>query len=120
MLVDQDYYNNTYYGETISESTDFDKLNLRAEDDVNNASFSSVDDIEDWEEDYVKKAICSQIEFYYLNGDTYNDLASDSESIGKYSRSGSNSGNGSNTILCRRCKQYLQQSNMLFRGVRCE
>lgn len=117
MLVDLDYYNNTYYGEAISDETEFNKLNLRAEDDINNSSVTSIDDIEDWETDYVKKAICSQIEFYYLNGDTYNDISSDSESIGKYSRSAGSSAGSSNAILCQRGKQYLQQSNMLYRGI---
>ena len=117
MLVDYDYYINTYLGETIEE-TEFNKLNLRSEDDINNNSITGIDNIEDWEEENVKKAICSQVEWYYFNGDSYNDIGSSSETIGKYSRSGGGStgDSGSIPVLSPRCKQYLQQTNVLLRG----
>ena len=118
MIVDYDYYMNTYLGETMEEP-EFDKLNLRSEDDINNNSISGLDNIETWETDNVKKAICSQIEWYYFNGDVYNDLNSSSESIGKYSRSGGGSSQSGNSMpaLSPRCRQYLSQTNVLNRSV---
>jgi hypothetical protein len=117
MLVDYTYYIDEYKGETMDQS-EFDKWNLRAEDDINNNSISGIDNIESWEEEFVKKAICSQIEYYYLNGDSYNDLPSSSEAIGKYSRSGGGSSNGGSTpALSPRCRQYLGNTNVLNRSL---
>lgn len=117
MLVDYDYYSNTYLGEAI-ETAEFDKLNLRAEDDIILISNKDLSLIEDWETDYVKKAICSQIEYYFVNGETYNDLNQGSEKIGNYSRGSGGTGfnSGLKTSLCPRAKQYLGYTNLLYRG----
>lgn len=116
MLVDYTYYTDTYNGQTMDQA-EFDKWNQRAEDDIFNNSIMDVEDLETWEVTPVKNAICAQIEYYFFNGDTYNDIASDSETIGKYSRSGggSSSNGGASQALSPRCRQYLSKTNVLCR-----
>lgn len=121
MLVDYDYYLNTYYGDDM-ETDEFNKLNLRAEDDVTLISNKALSLIEDWETDHVKKAICSQIEYYFINGETYNQVGSSSEKIGNYSfNGGSTKGSGeSNDSLSPRARKYLSNTNLLYRGITCQ
>ena len=118
MIVTFAYYNDTYFGATIEE-TEFNRLNLRAEDDIDNLSSKDITDLETWEETPVKKAICSQIEYYFKNGDTYNESGAGSESIGKFSYSlgSAKDPSSSNIVLSPRSKQYLGKTNLLYRGI---
>ena len=118
MIVTFAYYNDAYYGATIEE-TEFNRLNLRAEDDIDNLSSKDITDLETWEETPVKKAICSQIEYYFLNGDTYNESAAGSEGIGKYNYSlgTAKDPSSSNIVLSPRTKNYLGKTNLLYRGI---
>lgn len=113
-IVDYDYYLNTYLGEDMTEN-EFNKLNLRAEDDIKLISNKDLSLIEDWEAEYVYKSICSQIEWYFVNGDTYNDAGASSEKIGGYSRAGGSQKADKNS-LSPRAKQYLANTNLLYRG----
>ena len=112
MIVTFGYYNDTYFGATI-EGTEFDRLNLRAEDDIIMISNKDLTLIEEWESDFLKKAICSQIEYYSINGESYNEKEPAAEDIGSYSYSDSKS---NKSTLAPRAINYLNYTNLLYRG----
>lgn len=117
MIVDEDYYSNTYFGEAM-ETGEFNKLNLRAEDDVASMSNKDLSLIETWETEHVKKSICAQIEWYFINGDTYNEQNKGNQKIGKYSTGsgGTSFNSGNKGSLSPRCERYLDNTTLLFRG----
>ena len=115
MIVSYEFYSTDYKGQAIAEA-EFDRLNLRAEDDVDNMSSKPLGEISDWEEIYVKKAICSQIEYYFLNGDTFNFDTAQSEGIGKFNYS-LGSAKSEKRVLSPRATSYLDKTSLLFRGV---
>lgn len=119
MIVDYSYYTDEYKGQ-ISDETEFDRLNLRAEDDMQMKSCKSLDECLTITLPFLKKAICSQIEYYYLNGDTYNDLNADSQSLGKFSYSGGSANNADVGVLSPRAKNYFNQTELSFVGVDLE
>ena len=117
MIVTREFYLNDYKGQTIPEA-EFDRLNQRAEDDIQMKSNKPLDETLSIFLNWVRKAICSQIEYYFLNGDGYNDDSVQGESLGKYSYSGARG--GSQNILSPRAKNYLNMTDLVYRGLDCE
>ena len=118
MIVTYEYYLNDYLGQTIPEA-EFNRLNMRAEDDIQMMSNKPLSETLTIFEGWLKKAICSQIEWYFLNGDTYNDDEADNQSLGSYSYSKGGS-SSSKTILSPRARNYLNMTDLTFAGVDCE
>lgn len=118
MIVSYEYYSTDYKGQTIPEA-EFDRLNLRAEDDIQMKSNKPLSETLSIFTTWLKKAICSQIEWYFLNGDTYNDDEAGSQSLGKYSYSKGNS-KSSTGILSPRAKNYLNMTDLVYAGIDCE
>jgi len=115
MIVSYEFYSEDYKGQEIAEA-EFDRLNLRAEDDIDNMANKPLGEISDWEELYVKKAICSQIEYYFLNGDTFNFDTAQSEGIGKFNYSLGRA-KSEKRVLSPRATSYLGKTSLVFRGV---
>ena len=112
--IDETYYENTYYG--VDAGTDFARLAARASDDIDMATRYSIvlADLDAGQLALVKKATCAQVEFYVQNGDTYNDQAGGSESIGSYSHSG---GPVKAPAVSPRSVAFLEQSGLMGRQV---
>lgn len=111
------YYDSVYFGEPAGDK--FDRLAARASDDVDIAARFQINmaALPAVHRDLVAKATAAQIEWYVLNGDTYNDQG-DTESIGSYSRTGGKSAvTGKPAALCPRARAYLEQTGLLSRAI---
>lgn len=124
MIVDYDYFNNSYGGIEIPENI-FENLSKRAENDINRLLKREIDpDSLDVQILYrVKNAICSQIEFLFVKGETSSVVAgsNSSFSIGSYSEStGSKYGASNNTVSNRYAdsvQEWLAMTGLLYKGV---
>jgi len=114
MIVTALYYESTYFGSPLETAT-FNKWNLRAEDDIYALGQFVYDDLTADQQEYVKKAICAQIEYYVMNGETYNNSDSASESIGRFSRSGVAANKAG--AFAPRALQYLEMAGVMNRSV---
>ncbi|AWI39512.1 hypothetical protein ABVL00_14785 [Lactiplantibacillus plantarum] len=131
-IVDQDFYANTYFGEQLPVIINFEPLEMRAEEMVNqyaNYYFDShnLDDLPlEADRINVKKAVCAQIEWFIDSGGV-EELANAKQSakgishvtIGKFSYEKS-----APTTLPRGTAQrsnaainYLRPTGLLYRGV---
>ncbi|MDY8145996.1 head-tail connector protein [Lactiplantibacillus plantarum] len=131
-IVDQDFYANTYFGEQVPVIINFGRLEMRAEEMVNqyaNYYFDShnLDDLPlEADRINVKKAVCAQIEWFIDSGGV-EELANAKQSakgishvtIGKFSYDKS-----APTTLPRGTAQrsnaainYLRPTGLLYRGV---
>ncbi|MBO9165595.1 hypothetical protein [Lactiplantibacillus pentosus] len=131
-IVDQDFYAYTYFGEQIPVNINFERLEMRAEEMVNqyaNYYFDShnLDDLPlEVDRINVKKAVCAQIEWFIDSGGV-EELANAKQSakgishvtIGKFSYEKS-----APTTLPRGTAQrsnaainYLRPTGLLYRGV---
>ncbi|XSE65855.1 hypothetical protein ACPT8H_13735 [Lactiplantibacillus plantarum] len=131
-IVDQDFYANTYFGERLPVIINFEPLEMRAEEMVNqyaNYYFDShnLDDLPlEADRINVKKAVCAQIEWFIDSGGV-EELANAKQSakgishvtIGKFSYDKS-----APTTLPRGTAQrsnaainYLRPTGLLYRGV---
>ncbi|MCW6126938.1 hypothetical protein VZM76_10255 [Lactiplantibacillus plantarum] len=131
-IVDQDFYANTYFGEQVPVIINFEPLEMRAEEMVNqyaNYYFDShnLDDLPlEADRINVKKAVCAQIEWFIDSGGV-EELANAKQSakgishvtIGKFSYDKS-----APTTLPRGTAQrsnaainYLRPTGLLYRGV---
>ncbi|WP_455386355.1 hypothetical protein [Lactiplantibacillus pentosus] len=131
-IVDQDFYAYTYFGEQVPVNINFERLEMRAEEMVNqyaNYYFDShnLDDLPlEADRINVKKAVCAQIEWFIDSGGV-EELANAKQSakgishvtIGKFSYEKSAS-----TTLPRGTAQrsnaainYLRPTGLLYRGV---
>lgn len=131
-IVDQDFYANTYFGEQLPVIINFEPLEMRAEEMVNqyaNYYFDShnLDDLPlEADRINVKKAACAQIEWFIDSGGV-EELANAKQSakgishvtIGKFSYDKS-----APTTLPRGTAQrsnaainYLRPTGLLYRGV---
>lgn len=131
-IVDQDFYANTYFGEQVPVNINFERLEMRAEEMVNqyaNYYFDShnLDDLPlEADRINVKKAVCAQIEWFIDSGGV-EELANAKQSakgishvtIGKFSYNKS-----ALTTLPRGTAQrsnaainYLRPTGLLYRGV---
>lgn len=88
MLVDTSYYKDTYRG---TETNSFDKLNLLAQSIIERLTMRDEDKLSaSLFVEKIKKAICAQIEYLAINGETNavnakEDGQMQSENIGSYS-----------------------------------
>jgi len=117
-FIDLDYYRDIYHG---AEGTDDEltKLIIRASDDINAKACWAIDDIADYAvivRNLIYKATAAQVEWYVINGATYNQSEADNVTIGKFSYSGKIKGSSSNN-LCSRATMFLSQTGLMFRGV---
>lgn len=131
-IVDQYFYANTYFGEQVPVNINFERLEMRAEEMVNqyaNYYFDShnLDDLPlEADRINVKKAVCAQIEWFIDSGGV-EELANAKQSakgishvtIGKFSYDKS-----APTTLPRGTAQrsnaainYLRPTGLLYRGV---
>ena len=131
-IVDQDFYANTYFGDQVPVIINFEPLEMRAEEMVNqyaNYHFDShnLDDLPlEADRINVKKAVCAQIEWFIDSGGV-EELANAKQSakgishvtIGKFSYEKS-----APTTLPRGTAQrsnaainYLRPTGLLYRGV---
>ncbi|QAS26496.1 hypothetical protein EQK26_05250 [Lactiplantibacillus plantarum] len=131
-IVDQDFYDNVYFGETVPADIKFERLEMRAEEMVNqyaNYYFDShsLDDLPlDADRINVKKAVCAQIEWFIDSGGV-EELANAKQSakgishvtIGKFSYEKSvpttlprGTAQRSNTAI-----NCLRPTGLLYRGV---
>lgn len=131
-IVDRDFYANTYFGEQVPVNIRFERLEMRAEEMVNqyaNYYFDShnLDDLPlEADRINVKKAVCAQIEWFIDSGGV-EELANTKQSakgishvtIGKFSYDKS-----APTMLPRGTAQrsnaainYLRPTGLLYRGV---
>lgn len=131
-IVDQDFYACTYFGEQVPVNINFGRLEMRAEEMVNqyaNYYFDShnLDDLPlEADRINVKKAVCAQIEWFIDSGGV-EELANTKQSakgishvtIGKFSYEKS-----APTTLPRGTAQrsnaainYLRPTGLLYRGV---
>ena len=111
------YYSSSYFGESAGDQ--FDRLAARASDDIDMATRFQVNPniLSAAQMDLVRKATAAQVEWYVLNGDTYNSQDT-SESIGSYSRTGGKSAiTGRPAALCPRAAAFLEQTGLLARNV---
>ncbi len=120
--ITTDYYIDTYLGVDPNDDTALERAIARASDDVDMQTGYGIvlADLDASQLAMVQKATAAQTEFYVQNGDTYNESAgSGSERIGAYSRAGASSGSGSSPVaLCPRARSYLEQSGLMYRGIR--
>lgn len=114
--INEAFYRDSYFGENAG--ADFHRLASRASDDIDAACPSGfvLDALPSAQATLVKKAVAAQLEFYVQNGDTYNEAAGGSESIGSFSRS-SGPRQRNPAGLCPRARSYLEQTGLMYRGV---
>lgn len=129
-IVDQDFYAYTYFGEQVPVNINFERLEMRAEEMVNqyaNYYFDShnLDDLPlEADRINVKKAVCAQIEWFIDVGGV-EELANSKQStitratVGKF-----NYEKSAPTTLPRSTAQrpnaainYLRPTGLLYRGV---
>ena len=114
MIVTKLYYDSTYFGSTLTESL-FNKFNARSEEDINSMAQFVFSDLAAYQQELVKKAICAQIDYYAMNGETFNESESSSESIGRYSYSGGKSTR--RMAFAPRAMQYLETAGVMNRAI---
>lgn len=114
--ITKDYYTKTYYG--IDAGSEFDRLAARASDDIDLATMGqiAIEELSLQQLALVQKATAAQVEFYVINGDTFNDSLAGDEHLGSYSRSGRQTANPA--ALCARAKAYLEQAGLMSRVVK--
>lgn len=111
VYITEDYYTDTYKGKDAG--TDFDRLALRASEDVFLACMGNIETVDE----NIQLATCAQVEWYVINGDSYNDVGQPaSESISAYSRS-YGSGPTTTSNIAPRALMYLEQTGLMYRGV---
>lgn len=118
VYVDETYYTDTYLGQDVG--ADFNRLAARASEDVDRAAGDSFvfEDLTTFQAELVKKATCAQIEYYFLNGEAYNEARNaGSEKIGGYERSVLVTQKVNQTDLAPRAFDYLTRAGLTFRGV---
>jgi|SRR5690625_501681 len=125
--VDEDYYNNEYMGEPIEQS-DFPRFSKRASEVIDQLTNYRIKDLENMPEfiqTQIKKAVCSQIEFYQVNGgyaelDAGEDLSNVSIGSFSYSSGRDSAGNTQNRQAKRvspSALAYLKHTGLLYTGV---
>ena len=124
--VTQDYYNDIYKGESVSE-TDFPSLCARAEEIVEEMtmyrisedSFKSMQEVT---QERVKRAVCAQIEYLDANGGSDMDNGADLQSAGlgkfNYSKATGSDGSSNQSIYAPRAQRILFPTGLLYRGGR--
>ena len=124
--VDYQYYCDVYMGEPVEE-TDFPRLCLRASDMVEqltvyNLSVSTFAKLPEQMQDFVKKAVCAQIEYIDANGQSelYTINGIQSAGLGKfsYTTGGAMGDLTGGTRYAPLAVSYLAPTGLLYRGGR--
>lgn len=124
MYVDEVYYHETFKGEPV-DPADFPGLCRRAGEIIEEMTLYRLT-----EEDFsmmsestqklVKNAVCAQIEYLDANGGAELDMGAGMAggTLGKFSYSGSSSGNGSTeqSIFSPRAERILWTTGLTYRG----
>lgn len=124
-LVTEDFYQNTYFGESIA-TEDFPRYEARAEESVLAFIMLSAEQVEFLPDDVqvlIKKAICAQVEYYWEYGitvATFGREAGGGFTTGKVSiheGSGSSAATGTRSMIAPAVLVYLEQTGLLGRQV---
>ena len=122
-LANAEYYNEVYRGVQVVDNLDV--LLERASDIVRQQCCRELNNLETLPlclQEYVRKAVCAQVEYIDLNGglEWLNTSNASSFSIGKFSLSGGSSASNSSAgraIVSNISLAYLEQAGLLYRGV---
>lgn len=126
LYVTQEYYDNTYKGESVVNA-DFPSLCARAEEIIEEMTMYRVSEITfatmpENVQERIKKAVCAQIEYLDANGgsDMDNGVDLQSASLGKfnYSKAAGTDGNTEQSIYAPRAQRILMPTGLLYRGGR--
>lgn len=116
-FIDINYYLNEYFGANPNDDDLLTRMIIRASEDLDALTGYQITDISEYDaivKNLIYKATAAQTEYYVLNGENYNEVQTDSVSIGKYSESGSKV--SGKIKLCARARMFLEQSGLMFRG----
>lgn len=125
MIVAYSYYTDTYLGVGIS-AEDFPRIELRAEEAIDNLTRGALAHITDMPEDVqtlVKKAICAQCEYYGAYSTEIGFKAEDEGftvgkvTVGSSRRDGSSESGESKMFYSPRAIGFLERAGLLNRNV---
>ena len=123
MLVDYSYFTDSYLGIGVEEE-DFPRIEMRAEEAVDNLTRGALGNFDTMSSDVqelVKKAICSQVEYYGAYSTEIGFKAEDGGfTVGKVTVSGSaesGDGFGSKMFYSPRAIGFLERAGLLGRQV---
>ena len=107
---------------TTVRSTDDEltKLNHPSTDDINAKCNWQIDDISTYAVIIKEPGVqgnAAQVEWYVLNGNTYNDDTIGDVTVSKFSYSGTIKGSSKNNLCS--ANMFLEQTGLTFRGVYC-
>ena len=116
--ADAQYYLNTYKGTTISEA-DIERHLARASDDIDTMTYNRIqaagfDNLTVYQQEQVKKAVCSQAEFLHQYGE-FTDLPLKSFSAGSISLSLGEEVNG--VAASKTAIRYLTSTGLISRRI---
>ena len=114
MYIDQTYYTDEYYGEPTE---DFDKYEKRASDEIDRLTSyrvkqNGLESLTTFQQDLFKKAVAALVEDYAVNGLRSESLQS--VNIGSFSYTE----DGSAASVGKQALSYLNDSGLLYRGLR--
>jgi hypothetical protein len=121
MYVDKNYYDNEYKGVAV-EATDFDQLEMRSSEVINNltgykVAQQGIDSLHPFFQIQVKKAVCAQIEQFVINGgyeSTKERNALGNVSIGSFSYGSSE---GKSIEVSSNVYDFLKPTGLLYSGI---
>lgn len=122
MYVTWDYFSNTYLGTGVLE-TEFPRLLARAEELIDEQTRyqiakNGLDSFDETVQTLIKKAVCSQVEYYGEYGLNVGFGADDTGfTVGKVSVQAPSGAGGAKLYLCPRALSYLEQTGLLSRRV---
>ena len=119
-IVDETYYNDTYYGEPVA-TADFPRYDARAETAIalitrGLVTADNLDDFPECIQTAYKNAICAQIEYYAINGIYVSSSGLDANdyTIGNISVRGNNTkSSGFSSSVCPASLALLEQTGLL-------
>lgn len=120
--VDLDYYTDEYMGAEITDTSEFERMEKRASEVVDQLTHYRIKDLESLAEpirERVKKAVCAQIEFYTLSGGyeaTVEQGDMQSVSIGGFSYTQGSARETAN-FVAQNVVGHLKQTGLLYSGV---
>lgn len=126
MYVDEVYYHETFKGEPV-DPADFPGLCRRAGEIIEEMTLYRLTEegfsmMSESTQKLVKNAVCAQIEYLDANGGAELDMGAGMAggTLGKFSYSGSSSGNGSTeqSIFSPRAERILWPTGLTYRGGR--
>lgn len=122
--VIQNYYDNTFHGESVSEA-DFPALSERASEIVEEMTLyrlspTTFESMPESMKERVMNAVCAQIEYLDANGGSDMDNGADLQSAGlgkfNYSVASGTSGSTQQSIYAPRAQRILAPTGLLYRG----